>query len=112
MQNKFFEYDNNINKRIKVFGINLSEIAILIVGVFGAVLLGGLLSTLGVPALPFFLGVIVLFIISLILLKRTNKKDHPSYLLSFISYRIFQPKKIKTRGLKLPIHKSKESHDR
>jgi F0F1-type ATP synthase assembly protein I len=107
MNQEFFEYDNNINRKIKILGTNMSEVSILVVGVFGAVLLGGVLSTLGVPSTPYFLFVLLLFVAGIIALRRINKKDHPSFLLSFLSYRLFQPKKIKMLSMKLQFKEKK-----
>ena len=90
-----YEYEPAVNKPIKIFGIAIGEMAILIIGVGGLVILGGVISTIGVNPQIYYLFVVALFFLGILVLKRANKHDQNDYLISWISFKLFQPKKMK-----------------
>jgi hypothetical protein len=45
-----------------------------------------------------FLIVVLVFIVIVFMLKFANKQNHPQFLLAYISYFLFQPKKISFRN--------------
>lgn len=102
----FYEYNKLVNRPVKVGGVPMKELFFVVVGFAGLILLAAIVKTLfDWSHWSYYLVCIVLLIVSVIILKKANKHDHPSFLLSFISYRFIQPKKIKLNGTRFPADK-------
>jgi hypothetical protein len=92
-------HNPRINDPVRIFGINFYDLAIT-VGVM--LLLIILLAGVNILADFFppiaFLVVFLIFIVVVFIMKFANKQNHPQFLLAYISYFLFQPKKILFRN--------------
>lgn len=94
---RFKGHNPNINRPIVVYGINLMDLIILIVAAVVLLLLSGVLNVFTSSSVPsfVFLVVVILLGMAFMVLRKANKKGHRQYLLSWLSFRFFQPKRIK-----------------
>lgn len=102
--NYFYFYNKKVNEPVKVWKIQLNEFFMLLIGLsIVLVLYAFVVSTfsIGASAMWGFVVIPVIAIAGVIFLRKVNAKNHPSYLLSFISHRFFQPKIIKVSKVKI-----------
>lgn len=90
---------NKINEPIKVsllvVEINFMELAMVTLSFLVIMLLCGFINVyINLFGILFFLGLLSLYVPVVFLLSYANRQDHPQFLLSWIAYRIFQPKHI------------------
>ena len=89
------EHFPRINEPLRVKGINFYDLLFLTIGIFILVIITAILALYLEfnGALPIVLEIGAYFFI-LKQLNKANKQDHPQYLLSLVSFKFFQPKKI------------------
>jgi hypothetical protein len=100
-----------IQREVKIRGLSPTEYVLL-----GVTLLGGgtlllvISMIISVGVIP-YIGLLGLVYILLQILKYSNKKDHPTFLESFLVYKINQPKKVdvQKQPKKFSIKELKES---
>lgn len=90
---------NKINEPIKVslvfFEINFLELAMVTLSLLIIMLLCGFINVyINLFGIYFFLSVLSAYVPLVFLLSFSNKQDHPQFLVSWIAYRVFQPKRI------------------
>lgn len=96
----------NINEPIMVFGMEFTELAtvtgVMVTLMFATVFINAYIKIFG----GLFYAVLFIFYIGLILLLRFgNRQGERQFLISFLSYYIFQPKHIRFYGKPKPTHK-------
>lgn len=85
-----------VNEPILVFKIEFSELLILFSSVMLISLLGGVVNAILYPVAKWLLPIILLYTISMIIILRYgNKQKERGFLLSYLSYKIWQPRHIK-----------------
>lgn len=92
----YYEYNKFTNKKVKLLGVDLQELLFLMVGVIALAIVLALLSSFGFRHWSLYVLVIVIVGLSVYLLRKANKQNHPSFLFSLISFRFMQPKKIRS----------------
>ena len=93
-----------IEKKSQVLGLGFSEIGLIVLLFAMLFILGNTLAMFIYVSGWYYLISLGLVLASVLILRFNNKKKHPSYLMSLISFYFFQPKR---------IHLSKSNpHDR
>jgi len=90
---------SKINEPIRislvVFEINFIELALVSGSLFVIMVVFGFVNIyLNLFGMSFFLALAGLYVPLLWVLNHANRQDHPDFLISYISYRFFQPKHI------------------
>lgn len=92
----YYQYNKFTNKKVKLLGVDLQELLFLMVGVIAMAIVLALLSSFGFRHWTLYVLVILIVGVSIYLLRKANKQNHPSFLFSLIAFRFLQPKKIKS----------------
>lgn len=83
-----------IEKRAKVYGLSPIDLGLVLCSVVVLMVAGAVVDMFIPVGGGFYLFVLVFFCVSVGVLRKTSSKKNPTYLLSWISYHFFQPKKI------------------
>lgn len=92
---KFYEYNKHVNAQVKVFGMAFKDLLIVTGGLTLLILIGAFFNII-IQIVPgwYYLFLFGIYFASIIVLRRANKNDHPSFLVSVISFRLLQAKYI------------------
>ena len=108
---KFKTY-RQLELKPRILGVPISELKIVMVAFMLFVLIGGLLMVLNIYSRIYFLVVVLLFLCSFPILRRLNKKNHPTFIMSLISFRLNQPKRISVVSSKIKLAKLSDARKR
>ena len=86
---------NKIQDRVKLKGIlTFKELGLVVIFLAIGIVLGAIINNFVPVPKGYFLAVIILDIIWFSVLKMADRNGHPTFLFSFISYHLMQPKKL------------------
>jgi uncharacterized membrane protein YjjP (DUF1212 family) len=91
----YFNYNEHINKKVKLLGVDLQEFLFVVVLFAVMLVVGGFINSMVGGHWLLTLLTFATPVVAMRGLRWANRKGHPSFLFSFMSYRLFQPKKIR-----------------
>lgn len=92
-----------IEKKPAFRGMALSDLLLAVLVFVLLLLFGAFLLIIGINT-PYWFGfTLVEFIISVVFLKTKSRKGHPAFFLSYISYLLLQPRKLRPEYGKLSL---------
>jgi hypothetical protein len=92
----------SLERKSWVLGLPMTQIGLLICLFLVLTVLGSLIAIVVAVSGWYYLGTTFLTLALYLLLRRAARKQHPDYLLSFLSYRFYQPQRIDYEGKNLP----------
>ena len=93
----------SIEKQAQLLGLPMTDLFALLFVMSLAIVIGIVLNLMIPMSKYYFWGVIVSSGLGYLLLKRLNRKKHPSRLFSYLSYRFLQPRLVIVKSDKLRI---------
>ena len=93
----------SIEKQAQLLGLPMTDLFALLFVMSLAIVIGIVLNLMIPMSKYYFWGVIVSSSLGYLLLKRLNRKKHPSRLFSYLSYRFLQPRQVVVKSDKLRI---------
>jgi len=97
----------SIEKQAHLLGLPMTDLFALLFVMSLAIVLGIVLNFMIPMSKYYFWGIILLAGLSYLLLKRLNRKKHPSRLFSYLSYRFWQPRHLRLRRPETGIRRPK-----
>ena len=88
----------SIEKQAQLLGLPMTDLFALLFVMSLAIVLGIVLNFMIPMSKYYFWGVIFSSGIAYLLLKRLNRKKHPSRIFSYLSYRFWQPRRVMVNG--------------
>ena len=83
-----------IERKAQLLGLPMQDLFALLFGLSLAIVAGIILNFVVAVSKYYFLAVLASVVGAFFLLKRINRRKHPSFLFSYLSYHLWQPRKL------------------
>ena len=83
-----------IERKAQLLGLPMQDLFALLFGLSLAIVVGIILNFFVAVSKYYFLAVVVSVVGAFFLLKRINRRKHPSFLFSYLSYHLWQARKL------------------
>ena len=101
----------SIEKQAQLLGLPMTDLFALLFVMSLAIVIGIVLNFMIPMSKYYFWSIILSAGIAYLLLKRLNRKKHPSRLFSYISYRFLQPRYLRLRRPEVGIRRLEKKQD-
>ena len=98
-----------IEKQAQLLGLPMTDLFALLFVMSLAIIVGIVLNFMVPMSKYYFWGVILSAGLAYLLLKRLNKRKHPSRLFSYLSYRFLQPRHLSVRRPEAGVRRPKKT---